>query len=343
MKHNTPEQVAQRYKTSHCVEQVNLNDFHLVDNIVRIYDEPYADSSAIPTYQLCKLARKKVTVALSGDGGDESFAGYRRYRWHISEERLRSMVPASVRRPLFGALSQFYPKVDWAPKIFRAKATLEAMARDAANGYLHNSSILGEDLRARLFSEKLKKDLRGYRAIEVLQHHARYAPSDDPLSLVQYFDMKTYLVDDILTKVDRASMAHSLEVRVPILDHKFVEWVSGLPHNLKLRGRESKYIFKKALRPYLSEDILYRPKMGFAVPLADWFRGPLREQVREAILGPTLLDLGFFDQNFMEQLIDQHQTGIRDYSAAIWSLLTFESFQRQTIAEAEHGLFEPYV
>jgi asparagine synthase (glutamine-hydrolysing) len=144
--------------------------------------------------------------------------------------------------------------------------------------------------------------------------------------------MKTYLPGDILTKVDRASMAHSLEVRVPLLDHKLMEWVSGLPPEYKLNGREGKYLFKKALRPYLPDEILYRPKMGFAVPLASWFRGPLRERVQHTVLGPVMADSGFFTMSFLRQLVEQHQSGRRDNSAALWTLLMFETFLRRVAA-----------
>jgi glycosyltransferase involved in cell wall biosynthesis len=229
-------------------------------------------------------------VALSGDGGDENLAGYRRYRWHSYEERMRGLMPLGLRRPLFGTLGRLYPKADWAPKVFRAKTTFEALARDNVEGYFHGVSILRDALRARMFSPAQNRALQGYRAIEVLRGHAARAPTDHPLSLVQYLDMKTYLPGDILTKVDRASMAHALEVRVPILDHKLVEWISGLPPDLKLRGREGKYIFKKALAPYLPDDILYRRKQGFAVPLDRWFRGPLKQQLRDAVLGPVMAD-----------------------------------------------------
>ncbi len=321
--------VAERYGTDHQVESVDPNNFDLVDRLAALYDEPYADSSAMPTYRVCQLARKRVTVALSGDGGDENLAGYRRYRWHLYEQQMRGWFPASVRKPVFGLLGKIYPKADWAPKVLRAKATFEALARDAEEGYFHSVSILGDSLRDQLFSRNFKKTLHGYRAVEVLRNHARRAPSDHPLSRVQYLDMKTYLVGDILTKVDRASMAHSLEVRVPILDHKLVEWMSGLSPDLKLRGREGKYILKKALEPHLPGDILYRPKMGFAVPLANWFRGPLRQRVRDAVLGPVLAETGYFEPRFLKELVDQHQSGRRDNSAALWSLLMFESFYRQ--------------
>lgn len=324
--------VAERYGTHHYVESVKPDDFELLDRLASLYDEPFADSSAMPTYRVSELARKRVTVALSGDGGDENFAGYRRYRWHSYEERMRAFMPASLRRPLFGLLGRAYPKADWAPKILRAKSTFEALARDSIEGYFHSVSILGDSLRSRLFSDGFRNDLGGYGAIEVLRRHGQNAP-EHPLSRVQYLDLKTYLVGDILTKVDRASMAHSLEVRVPILDHELVEWAATLPPEAKLRGREGKFLFKRSLENYLPHDVLYRPKMGFAVPLASWFRGPLQERVREAVLGPRLLDTGIFDARFLEKIVSEHQSGVRDFSAPLWSLMMFEAFCRQREGE----------
>jgi asparagine synthase (glutamine-hydrolysing) len=321
-------QVADRYHTSHRVEQVDPEDFSLLDQLAGLYDEPYADSSALPTYRVCELAKKQVTVVLSGDGGDENLAGYRRYRWHTYEEQMRSWLPDSIRKPVFGLLGQVYPKADWAPKIFRAKSTLESIGRDSMEGYFHSVSTLSNELRSKLFSTKLKNDLQGYQAIEVFKRYVDQAPTDSPLSLVQYLDIKTYLPGDILTKVDRASMAHALEVRVPLLDYELVEWMAGIQPNLKLKGREGKYIFKKSLENYLPNDILYRPKMGFSVPLSAWFKGPLKEKVREALLGDTMRQSGLFDNDFLEQIYNQHQSGLRDYSTAIWTLIMFEAFLR---------------
>jgi asparagine synthase (glutamine-hydrolysing) len=322
------QKVADRYQTAHHVEQVDKDDFDLIDKLAALYDEPFADSSAIPTYRVCELARKRVTVALSGDGGDENLAGYRRYRWHLHEERLRSAIPLAARKTVFGALGSLYPKADWAPRMFRAKSTFQALARDSVEGYFHTISIMGDYMRQRLFSDSFKRNLQGYQAVEVLQAHAKRAPAEDPLSLVQYLDLKTYLVGDILTKVDRASMVHALEVRVPLLDHKLVEWISGLRSTLKLRGSEGKYIFKKALEPHLPDDILYRSKMGFAVPLASWFRGPLRKRVNDALLGETLANTGMFNRSFLQEMLNHHQSGRRDYSAPLWTLLMFEAFLR---------------
>jgi asparagine synthase (glutamine-hydrolysing) len=323
--------VAERYHTQHHVEQVDLNDFSLVDNLARLFDEPFADSSAIPTFRVCELARKTVTVALSGDGGDESFGGYSRYRWHVNEERVRSLLPPSLRRPVFGLLGQFFPKADWAPRVFRAKSTLEAIARDSLEAYFHSVSFLHDGMRRNLFSQQLRSELQGYAAIEVLKRHAARAPSDHPLSLVQYLDFKTYLVGDINTKVDRASMAHSLEVREPLMDHPLVEWLSSLPPTFKLRKREGKILLKKALEPYLPSEILYRPKMGFAVPLARWFRGPLRQQLKDTVLGPVLAETGWFNASCLRRLVEDHHSGLRDHSMPLWTLLMFESFLRNVM------------
>jgi len=323
--------VANRYRTHHRVETVKSDDFDLIDTLARLYDEPYADSSAIPTYRVCQLARKHVTVALSGDGGDEMFGGYRRYRLHLMEERMRSALPAALRRPLFGLLGRVYPKADWAPRVLRAKTTFEGMARSAVEAYFHSVSILRGPMREQLFSERLKSELAGYDALQLFERHAAKSGTDDALALIQYLDLKTYLVGDINTKVDRASMAHSLEVREPLMDHPLVEWLGTLPSSLKVRGNEGKWLLKKSMEPMLPADILYRPKMGFAVPLARWFRGPLAQRVRDAVLGPRLEMTGWFNRSYLEHLVQAHQSGARDYSAPLWTLLMFEAFLRQVV------------
>lgn len=321
--------VAKRYQTTHRVEQVEADNFSLVDKLAGLYDEPYADSSALPTYRVCELAKKGVTVVLSGDGGDENLGGYRRHLWHTYEDRMRAWLPDSIRKPAFGLLGQIYPKADWAPKILRAKSTLESIARDSMEGYFHSVSVCSNELRGKFFSEQMKRELQGYQAVDVYRSHVDNAPTDSALPLVQYLDFKTYLPGGILTKVDRASMAHALEVRVPLLDHELVEWMATLRPELKLKGKEGKYVFKKALESYLPDDVLYRPKMGFSIPLANWFRGPLKDRVREGLLGSNMAATGFFKQEFLEKMVNQHQAGLRDYSSPIWSLLMFESFLRK--------------
>jgi asparagine synthase (glutamine-hydrolysing) len=331
--------VATRYRTNHRVETVRSDDFDLIETLARLYDEPYADSSAIPTYRVCQLARKHVTVALSGDGGDETFGGYRRYRLHLMEERMRAALPAAIRQPLFGLLGRVYPKADWAPRVLRAKTTFEGMGRTSVEAYFHSVSILRGPMRQQLFSDALKRDLAGYSAQEVFDFHAGRAGTDDPLALIQYLDLKTYLVGDINTKVDRASMAHSLEVREPLMDHKLIEWLATLPSSLKVRGQEGKYLLKKAMEPQLPADVLYRPKMGFSVPLARWFRGPLKQRVRDAVLGDRLAGTAWFDRAYLEHLVDAHQSGVRDYSSPLWTLLMFEAFLRNVVdGESSVGL-----
>lgn len=327
-------QVADRYHTDHHVETVQSDDFDLIDTLARLYDEPYADSSAIPTYRVCQLARKHVTVALSGDGGDESFGGYRRYRLHMMEERMRASLPLGLRRPLFGTLGRLYPKADWAPRVFRAKTTFQALARNSVEAYFHTMSVIRDNERMPLYSARFKSELGGYNARELFLRHAERANTDDPLALIQYIDTHTYLVGDINTKVDRASMAHSLEVREPLMDHPLVEWLATLPSHLKLRGGEGKYLFKKSLEPHLPRDVLYRPKMGFAVPLARWFRGPLRQRVRGSLLGGPLADSGWFDLKAIGQLVEQHENGSRDHSTPLWTLLMYDAFLRNVMGMA---------
>jgi asparagine synthase (glutamine-hydrolysing) len=325
--------VAEKFKTAHTVEQVDGDDHALITKLASLYDEPYADSSALPTYHVCRLARKGVTVALSGDGGDENFGGYRRYRWHVYEDRVRGRLPAPIRRGVFGLLGAVYPKMDWAPKVLRAKSTFQAIARDSLEGYFHGVSILSDGLRRKLYSAPFNRKLDGYHALEVFRRHAQRAPAN-PLGLVQYLDYKTYLPGDILTKVDRASMAHSLEVRVPILDHEVVDWAAAIPPTLKLKGQDGKYFFKKALEPFLPKEILYRPKMGFAVPLAQWFRRELKDEARTRLLDDCLYDNGILDRTFVKYLLDQHQSGARDFSAPLWALLMFDGFQRSLLRSA---------
>ena len=315
--------VARRYATNHHVREVSPNDFELAGKLASLYDEPYADSSALPTYRVCQVGREQTKVVLSGDGGDETFAGYRRYRFHMQEERLRRGLPLGLRRAVFGPLGRLYPKLDWAPRPVRGKATFEALRHDSVEGYFHGMSICPAPIAQRLFSERFRRELGGYRAIEVMRAHARNAP-DEPLAKVQYLDFKTYLPGDILTKVDRASMAHSLEVRVPILDHRFVEWATSVPASLRLRGGDGKAVLKHALKPLLDDDILYRRKMGFAVPLKAWFRGPLRSAMRASLLGERLAATGWFDSRYLRHVVEAHERGRNDYSALIWTLMMFE-------------------
>jgi asparagine synthase (glutamine-hydrolysing) len=332
--------VAHAKGTDHRTEVVEASDYGLLDKLAGIYDEPFADSSAIPTYRVCALARRHVTVALSGDGGDEDFLGYRRYRLFAMEQRMRAVIPESVRVPLFGALGHWYPKLDWAPRAVRGKTTFQALAREPAEAYLHGVSIFAEEQRRQLLSSDVERQLGGYRASEVFRRHLAGRQFPDALAMVQYLDYQTYLPGDILTKVDRASMANSLEVRVPFLDYRFVEWAATLPTSSKLRGGEGKAVLKRALEPLLPRDILYRQKMGFAVPLDAWFRSSLAERMSESLSGPTLGECGMFDRSFLQSVGSDHRSGRRNYSAVLWALLMFEGFLKNAKRPASsHAAF----
>ena len=320
------EKMAKRYQTNHVSQIISADDFSLVNTLADIYDEPFADSSALPTFQVCKLARNNVKVALSGDGGDEIFAGYRRQRMHLAEQQLRDKLPLNVRRPLFGTLGGIYPKADWAPKFFRAKTTFQSLAMDAVDGYANSVSKLRANQRKQLFSDRYFRELNGYNGLEIMRKHAKEAPTDDPLKLIQYLDMKTWLPGDILTKADRASMANSLEVRSPLLDHQFIEWAFAINSSDNIRGRHGKYAFKKMLAPYVDNDILYRPKMGFSIPLATWFRGPLKTALHTQVLSDKMLDSGFFSPTILKKMLDEHSTGRADHADALWCLFMFAKF-----------------
>jgi asparagine synthase (glutamine-hydrolysing) len=318
-------QVAQQFHTNHHEQMVQPDALAVVDKLAWHYDEPFADSSAIPTYYVSGVARKHVTVALGGDGGDETFAGYRRYRFDAMENRLRARVPSSIRSHVFGPLGRWYPALAWAPRFLRAKATFQSLACNPLEGYFNSISIFRPGEKPRLLAKDFQKQLGGYDSIEVLRQHYDRAGTEDPLSRIQYVDIKTYLPDDILAKVDRASMAVSLEVRAPLLDHKLMEMAARMPSSFKLRRLEGKYIFKKAMEPILSHDTVYRSKQGFAVPLAHWFRKELKDMARETIFDGRD---GILDHKYLEKIWKEHQRGTFDRSAYLWSVLMFRKWQQ---------------
>jgi len=321
--------VARLYRTEHHEQQVSANPLAAYRAQAAIFTEPFADSSSVPTHQLAKLTRRNVTVALSGDAGDEMFAGYRRYLWFNRAEIMRRTIPATLRKPLFGVLGRSYPKLDWAPRWLRAKYTLQEFALESAAGYYRTVCRVHDDLRTRLYAPSLRSKLASHHPADRIAAAMLEADSGDSVSRAQYADIKTYLPGDILTKVDRSSMAVSLEVRVPLLDHPLVEWAAKVPSALKLRGSQGKYVLKRALEPYVPKENLYRPKQGFATSLARHFRGPEGRFVREALLGEAMGDSGLFDRATIAQIVDQHDAGRLDHSQVLWSLLMFEGFLRE--------------
>lgn len=300
---------------------------HVIEKLAWHFDEPFADASVIPTYYVSQAAREFVTVALSGDGGDENFAGYRRYIFDAFENRIRGCTPAALRKPLFGALAAIYPKADWLPQPLRAKATFRNLSLDPAPAYFNSVYGAMANHRQSLLNPDLQAQLCGYDPFELFLDHFKRAPASDPISRVQYVDIKTYLTDDILTKVDRASMAVSLEVRCPLLDHHLMELAARIPSRLKLRGRAGKYIFKRAMSSLLPPQIIARRKQGFVVPLAEWFRGELRELAESALFSRSASD-GILNNLSVTRLWKQHQSGLRDNSRPLWAILMFRMWQK---------------
>jgi asparagine synthase (glutamine-hydrolysing) len=313
-------QVSDHLRTDHHERFVTPHKIDTIKKLSWHYDEPFADSSALPTYFVSNVAREKVTVALSGDGGDENFAGYSRYFMHRQENRMRRFLPLGVRKVLFGPLGTLYPKMDWAPRFVRAKSTFQSLACDPLEGYFDSVSTFRKYEKPSILSKDLQHRLAEYDSSDLFREYYRAADTNDPLSRIQYVDVKTYLTDDILTKVDRASMANSLEVRCPLLDHKLMELAASMPSNLKLRGRTSKYIFKKAMEKYLPSDIIYRDKMGFAIPLAKWFRNGIHDFARAYIVDQRD---SYLSSSFVRKIWEQHQSGYRDRSMQLWNVLMF--------------------
>ncbi|MBI1401789.1 MAG: amidotransferase 1, exosortase A system-associated [Porphyrobacter sp.] len=316
-------EVAARFGADHAERIVATDDFAAIDALAAMFDEPFADASALPTWRVCQLARERVTVALSGDGADEAFAGYRRQVFHHHEERARAVLPASLRAPLFGTLGRAWPKADWAPRPLRAKATLLALAESGEEGYARGLSVTLPAARRALYSDSFAASLAGFRAEDELIALMRSAPGRSGLDRAQYADLKFWLPGDILTKVDRTSMAVSLEAREPLLDHRLVEFAARLPERMRVRGATGKFLLKKSLERYLPQDVLYRPKQGFVTPIAEWLRGPLADAARGIARG-SLAQTGFFDPESIAALAEAHIAGRADHSRTLWQLVMLE-------------------
>ena len=326
------QQVATRFATDHRARQVSPDDFEQVDTLAAMFDEPFADASALPTWRVCQLARESVTVALSGDGADEAFAGYRRHKFQHAEDRLRGMVPQALRGPVLGGLGTAYPKADWAPRPLRAKTTLLSLAGSSEAGYSRAVAILPPELRAGLYSPEFLK-LRGdYRAEQPFEAVMCSASARSGLDRAQYADLKFWLPGDILTKVDRTSMAVSLEVREPLLDHRLIEFAAALPEGLRTKRGEGKWLLKKTMQRYLPDEVLYRPKQGFVMPIAQWFRGPLAGSARAIGSSAALARTGWFDAKRLGVVADDHIAGRSDHGRLRWQLLMLDKSLAALIA-----------
>lgn len=318
------DRVAARFGTRHRKRIVAADDFAAMNVLSDAFDEPFADASALPTWRVCQLARETVTVALSGDGADEAFAGYRRHKFQHAEERLRGLLPAGLRHGVFGALGRHYPKADWAPRFLRAKTTFQSLARDGGEAYARSVGVTLPEQREALFTGAFRQSLSGHRAEDRYISAMANAPARDALDRAQYADMKIWLPGDILTKVDRTSMNVSLEAREPLLDYKLVEFAARLPVSLRLSGGEGKWLLKKTMEGHLPEDILYRPKMGFVTPISAWFKGPLANEAADLGTSSTLAETGWFDSGTIAKAARDHKAGIADHGRLLWQLVMLE-------------------
>jgi asparagine synthase (glutamine-hydrolysing) len=331
--------VAEKFSTEHHQLLLDPEIVSTLEKLTQSMEEPFSDPSMLPTYFVSCLARQHVTVALSGDGGDELFAGYERYgiqqrrqifskipqsAWRMYREHLFPFVP----RGMLGRNLSYNLSLPWRERYVDQMCTLPVFERD--------TPLLTPEFRATIAESGDPKD--------ILFGYFENAPAQDPISEMLYVDTKTYLVEDILTKVDRMSMLTSLEVRVPILDHLFVEWVTALGVEWKMRDGKQKYIFRKlAERVGVPKEVLYRPKQGFALPLPHWMRNELKELILTVLLEPRTLQRGYFDPKGVRRLLDEHFSGRRNQHGLIWRLLIFELWYRNFLERLGNssGIFEP--
>ncbi|MCY2961437.1 MAG: asparagine synthase (glutamine-hydrolyzing) [Planctomycetota bacterium] len=296
-----------------------------IDELPWFFDEPLADPSTVPTYLVSKMAREHVTVALSGDGGDEVFAGYRRHVFDVAENRARSLLGAPGRRAA-AFVGRHYPKLDWAPRGVRAKSTLVNLGRDPARAYWASLTQSSREDAVLLLAPELRAALVGHDPFDAFGELYARPRGAEPLYRAQYADIFHFLPDQILVKGDRASMAASLEVRPPFLDHRFVERFVNLPTREKVRAGRGKHALREALRARIPAEILDGRKMGFDVPLRAWLRGPLAPAVAEAV---ESLPARWFDRAALRRRFEEHQSGAHDRSNCLWSLLVLEHWRRR--------------
>ena len=325
--------IAEHFDTIHHEEIAELSATTMIDKVALAFGEPFADSSALPTSIVARLARRHVTVALSGDGGDEVFAGYRRYPFFLGEEKLRGTLPHALRKMVFGPLGKAYPKLDNFPRPLRFKTTLQALGDSQGHAYARATAIMLPDQAHALMSDDLLNTLSGYSPVSQVESLMNEAGTNDPLSRALYADMKLWLAGRMLVKVDRASMMHSLEVRPPLLDHTLIEWAARLPSPYKLGGGLRKRILKDAIKDRLPRGYLERPKSGFALPLQDWLSGrdnPILKRLKQS---SNWRDSAMINAHTVETMIQQQENGQHNHAQALWSVIMFDAFLRQHIPD----------
>ncbi len=321
-------QVAEQYNTTHHELTVHDNVADSLKHIVSFFDEPFADPSLVPTYFVSKLAREKVTVAVAGDGGDEVFAGYSKYSVDHVENQLRNKFPKWLRKAVFPSLAAVAGKVNLT-QFKKANSLLTSLSVEPAMGFYITNSMITDQRWLSLVNEEAKAKLGSYHPSTQTIDKYNQADGKDHLSKILYTDMKTYLPGGILVKVDRMSMANSLEVRAPILDYKLMEFAATIPSKFKFNNSEKKYLLKEAFKNYLPDDILYRNKMGFSVPLASWLRNELKDIVEQKLVDNPSGLMKFFKTEEIKRLWSEHLSLAKDNSTVLWSMLMFQMWWDQ--------------
>ncbi|MFL5244265.1 MAG: asparagine synthase (glutamine-hydrolyzing) [Gemmataceae bacterium] len=314
-------QIARQFGTRHVEEIVTPDAVNLIDELTHYYDEPFADSSAIPTYLVSRLAARSVKVVLSGDGGDEAFGGYVRYAHDLNEAAIRRRLPSWFRRKILGPLGRGWPKADWLPRPLRAKTRVTNLALNADEAYANTLSICRRPLRRQLLGPTIAAGLNGYDPEGAIKEGHANGLAGDALTGMIAADMATILPDDFLVKVDRASMAHGLEVRPPLLDHELLELAGRIPSKLKIHKGTTKWIFKEAFRTRLPSEIVDRKKHGFEMPVDSWLRGPLRDMVEASVFDRNSAARDLIDQSVARKIYQSHLAGASRQGQVLWSLL----------------------
>jgi asparagine synthase (glutamine-hydrolysing) len=331
-------QVAERFGTRHTEQVIMPDAVSLLGELTRYYDEPFADSSAIPTFLVSRLASRSVKVVLSGDGGDEAFGGYARYAHDLKEATVRQRLPAWFRRAALGPLGRTWPKADWLPRPLRVKTALMNLSREAASAYANTMTLCRPPLRRRLLAADVRAGLDGHDPERIIRDGYATAPAGDALGGMIAADLEMILPDDYLVKVDRASMANGLEVRPPLLDHEVLELAARIPSRWKIRRGETKWILKQAYRDRLPRAILARPKQGFEIPVDAWLRGPLRDMFESAVLDPRARIADLVDQTTARDVYRAHLTRTYRYGGILWSLLILARWAEEYLGhpQSEH-------
>jgi asparagine synthase (glutamine-hydrolysing) len=313
--------VSEQFGTQHVEEVVTADAAALLDDLTYYFDEPFADSSAIPTFLVSRLARRSVKVVVSGDGGDEAFGGYSRYSHDLREAAVRRRLPGWLRRVALGPLARIWPKADWLPRPLRAKTLLTNLSLDGSEAYANTLSLCRRPLRRQLLAPDVTSQLNGYRPEEFVRAGHAAAAADDPLGGMLAADTAMLLPDDFLVKVDRAGMANGLEIRPPLLDHELLELAAGIPSKWKVRSGCTKWILKQTYRDQLPACAVDRPKHGFEMPIDAWLRGPLRETFEAAVLQPQAPVSDLVNQTSARKLFRSHLAGVGRHGSVLWSLL----------------------